>query len=216
MKIKSWTVLIILIGFLSCSKNVQEPIQKHEIKERPNFLFLFTDDQTYQTIHALNNSEIETPNMDKLSEQGITFTHCFNQGSWSGAVCVASRTMLITGQTVFRAAQNEIYLDNWARSKNNKTKTEVLLWQEVFSANGYETFITGKWHNSKYAVLKNFDKGEAIGAGMYSSFDKTHSDKLAYNRSSSNSEWKPWDIAFTGHWTPKVNDIIYDETGQKK
>jgi hypothetical protein len=66
MKIKSWTILIILIGFLSCSKNVQEPIQKHEIKERPNFLFLFTDDQTYQTIHALNNSEIETPNMDKL------------------------------------------------------------------------------------------------------------------------------------------------------
>jgi len=215
MKIKGWSILIILVGFLSCSKNVQEPIQKHGIKERPNFLFLFTDDQTYQTIHALNNSEIETPNMDKLSEQGITFTHCFNQGSWSGAVCVASRTMLLTGQTVFRAAQNEIYLDNWARSKKNKIKTEVPLWQEIFSANGYETFITGKWHNSKYAVLKNFDRGEAIGAGFYPSFDKDHSDKAAYNRSSSDSEWKPWDVAFTGHWTPKVKDIIYDENNKK-
>ncbi len=215
MKIKAWTFLIILIGFLSCTKNVQDPIRKNEIKERPNFLFLFTDDQTYQTIHALNNREIETPNMDKLSEQGITFTHCFNQGSWSGAVCVASRTMLLTGQTVFRAPQNEVYLDKWARLNNIKKTTEVPLWQEVFSANGYETFITGKWHNSKYAVLKNFDKGEAIGKGMYPSFDKDHSDKLAYNRSSSNSEWKPWDIAFTGHWTPKVNDIIYDENNKK-
>ena len=216
MKIKAWTFLIILFGFLSCTKNVQDPIQKHEIKERPNFLFILTDDQTYQTIHALNNSEIETPNMDKLSEQGITFTHCFNQGSWAGAVCVASRTMLITGQTIFRAPQNEIYLNKWFHLDNIKKITEVPLWQEVFSTNGYETFITGKWHNSKYAALKNFDKGEAIGAGMYSSFDKNHSDKPAYNRSSYNSEWKPWDIAFTGHWTPKVNDIIYDENNKKK
>jgi choline-sulfatase len=209
-------ILFILISFFSFIKIDKEVHPNEEISKRPNFLFLFTDDQTYRTIHALNNPEIETPNIDKLSEQGVIFTHCFNQGSWSGAVCVASRTMLITGQTVFRAAQNEIYLDNWARSKNNKIKTEVPLWQEVFSANGYETFITGKWHNSKYAVLKNFDKGKAIGAGFYPSFDKNHSDKPAYNRSSADSDWKPWDVSFTGHWTPKVNDIIYDEKGRKK
>ncbi|RLD73388.1 MAG: sulfatase [Bacteroidetes bacterium] len=216
MKNKVWIFVIILIGLYSCSNNAQKENLKEDINKRPNFLFLLTDDQTYKTIHALNNSEIETPNMDKLSEQGITFTHCFNQGSWSGAVCVASRTMLITGQTVFRAPQNEVYLDKWAHSEDIKSNKEVLLWQEVFSANGYETFITGKWHNSKYAVLKNFDRGEAIGAGMYSSFDKNHSDKLAYNRSSASSGWKPWDESYTGHWTPKVNDIIYDEKGQKK
>ena len=48
--------------------------------QKPNFLFLFTDDQTYKSIHALNNEEVETPNMDKLVEEGVTFTHCFNQG----------------------------------------------------------------------------------------------------------------------------------------
>lgn len=216
MKKIKWIFIVTLLLFIGCAKNQKKIKPLEENSKRPNFLFILTDDQTYKTIHALNNNEIKTPNMDKLSEQGITFTHCFNQGSWSGAVCVASRTMLITGQTVFRAPQNEVYLDKWARSEKIKSNKEVLLWQEVFSANGYETFITGKWHNSKYAVLKNFDKGEAIGTGMYSSFDKNHSDKLAYNRSSSSSEWKPWDISFTGHWTPKVNDIIYDENDQKQ
>ncbi|RLD31869.1 MAG: hypothetical protein DRI73_08015, partial [Bacteroidetes bacterium] len=118
MKNKVWIFVIILIGLYSCSNNAQKENLKEDINKRPNFLFLLTDDQTYKTIHALNNSEIETPNMDKLSEQGITFTHCFNQGSWSGAVCVASRTMLITGQTVFRAPQNEVYLDKWAHSED--------------------------------------------------------------------------------------------------
>jgi len=48
--------------------------------------------------------------MDRLVNKGVTFTHAFNQGSWAGAVCVSSRTMLITGQTVFRAARNVRYL----------------------------------------------------------------------------------------------------------
>ena len=48
--------------------------------------------------------------MDRLVNKGVTFTHAFNQGSWAGAVCVPSRTMLTTGQTVFRAARNVRYL----------------------------------------------------------------------------------------------------------
>jgi choline-sulfatase len=184
-------------------------------QEKPNFLFIITDDQTYESIHALNNAEVHTPNMDKLLAQGVTFTHAFNQGSWSGAVCVASRAMLITGQNVFKAPQNEAYLDSWARLKKIKTKTEVPLWTEVFKNNGYQTFLTGKWHNSHYAALKSFDKAEALGDGFYETRDE-NGEGAGYNRSSVNSEWKPTDRKFNGHWLPQVNDIIYDETSQKK
>ena len=79
--------------------------------ERPNFLFIISDDQAPDTIGALGNDEIKTPNLDSLARRGTTFTRCFNQGSWSGAVCVASRTMLLTGQSVFRAPENKSYLD---------------------------------------------------------------------------------------------------------
>lgn len=186
-----------------------------QAQEKPNILFLFTDDQTYESIHAINNAEIHTPNMDKLVEQGVTFTHAFNQGSWSGAVCVASRAMLITGQNVFNAPHNEVYLDNWARLQENKIKTEVPLWTEVFKENGYQTFITGKWHNSDYALLKSFDRAQAIGDGFYETRDK-NGERAGYGRGSVHSEWKPWDTEYNGHWTPQVNDIVYDENGDKK
>jgi arylsulfatase A-like enzyme len=73
------------------------------LAEKPNVLFIIADDQAPRSIGGVNNPEIKTPNLDKLAKQGVLFNNCFNQGSWSGAVCVASRTMLITGQSVFRA-----------------------------------------------------------------------------------------------------------------
>ena len=75
--------------------------------ENPNVLFLFADDLCYETIRAFGHTDIDTPNLDKLVARGTTFTHAYNMGSWSGAVCVASRTMLNTGRTVWRAG--EIY-----------------------------------------------------------------------------------------------------------
>ncbi|MFP6737502.1 MAG: sulfatase-like hydrolase/transferase, partial [Planctomycetota bacterium] len=70
---------------------------------KPNFLFIFADDQCYDTVHALGNDEIQTPNLDRIVSSGTTFTHAYNMGSWSGAVCVASRTMINTGRFVWKA-----------------------------------------------------------------------------------------------------------------
>lgn len=185
--------------------------------QRPNILFLITDDQTYESIHALNNPHIRTPNMDRLVSMGTTFTHCFNQGSWSGAVCVASRTMLITGQTVFRAPQNRSYLDKWAQGDTPAAnRQEAPLWSEVFTQAGYTTFLTGKWHNTDYAALKGFTYAKSIGLGMYETFDPSGSKEPGYHRGAlTDSEWRPWDPKFTGHWTPKVKDIVYEAEEKK-
>ena len=50
-------------------------------ESRPNILFILADDQCYETVHAQGNDEIQTPTLDRLAEQGTTFTHCFNMGS---------------------------------------------------------------------------------------------------------------------------------------
>ncbi len=71
--------------------------------DKPNILFLLTDDQAVDTIRSLGNSEIQTPNLDRLVAAGTTFTHCYNLGSWSPAVCIASRSMLLTGRSAWRA-----------------------------------------------------------------------------------------------------------------
>ena len=67
-------------------------------QSQPNILFLFADDMTYEALHALGNETIQTPNLDRLVRRGTTFTHAYNQGGWSGAVCICSRSMLNTGQ----------------------------------------------------------------------------------------------------------------------
>ncbi len=168
---------------------------------RPNFLFLFTDDQTYKSIHALNNPELQTPNMDRLVDMGFTFTHCFNQGSWGGAVCVASRAMLNTGQYMFAAREG---------INHNK------LWGEVFSEAGYETFLTGKWHNGDSTALKSFKYAKSIGQGMYETMHPELKWKPGYGRPTpENNLWTAWDPIFTGHWRPKVWDIVYDSDGQR-
>jgi arylsulfatase A-like enzyme len=180
--------------------------------KKPNVLFIIADDQAPLSIGGVNNPEIKTPNLDKLAKQGVLFNNCFNQGSWSGAVCVASRTMLITGQSVFRAPKNKPYLDKWANSRGPiavEGLTEVKLWPEVFRDAGYDTFLTGKWHNNYYSALKGFSQAKGIAKGMYETFDPSGSKKPGYNRPTpTNKQWTPWDPKFTGHWAPFVRDIV--------
>ncbi|HCI92290.1 MAG TPA: choline-sulfatase, partial [Verrucomicrobiales bacterium] len=65
--------------------------------KKPNIIFLFADDQRADTIGAHGNPHIQTPNLDRLSEEGVSFLRNYCAGSFSGAVCVASRAMLMTG-----------------------------------------------------------------------------------------------------------------------
>lgn len=105
---------------------------------KPNILFIFTDDQSYETVAALGNTEIVTPNMDRLAESGVSFTNTYNMGGWGGAICVASRTMMITGRSVWRAQQAHRSLEEAADRRE--------LWPQLLEQAGYETYFTGKWH----------------------------------------------------------------------
>ncbi len=75
-------------------------------KDKPNILFIFADDQCYETLSMLG-CEVQTPNLDKLAKSGTRFTDAYNQGAWGGAVCLASRAMLNCGRFVWNAQSNE-------------------------------------------------------------------------------------------------------------
>src|SRR5690348_12314641 len=106
--------------------------------DKPNILFLFADDMTFTAIHEVGNKEIQTPNLDRLAKSGTVFTHAYNMGGFHGAVCVASRTMLVTGRTLWRAKA----LDD----RMKKDKDVGTMWPQWMHAAGYETYQTGKWH----------------------------------------------------------------------
>ena len=69
--------------------------------KKPNILIFYTDDQRFDTIRALGNSRIRTPNIDRLIARGTTFTNAHIPCGTHGAVCMPSRAMLHTGRTLF-------------------------------------------------------------------------------------------------------------------
>lgn len=118
--------------------------------EKFNVLVLFSDDQRADTIAALGNTHISTPNIDGLVKSGTTFTRAYCMGAQQGAVCVPSRAMLLTGRTLFRVEE--------------QMKTQGT-WPEQFAKAGYCTFMTGKWHNGNASVARAFQQGKSIFLG---------------------------------------------------
>ena len=70
--------LIFKIAFVlilsGCKQQSENPSAQNELNNKPNIVFLFTDDQSFKAVHALGNQEIRTPTMDKLVQEGVTFT----------------------------------------------------------------------------------------------------------------------------------------------
>ncbi len=172
---------------------------------RPNFLFIICDDLMFRTIHSLTNPEVQTPNMDRLAASGCAFTHCFHQGSWSGAVCLPSRTMLNSGLTAFHAQAG---ID------------EVPTWGQTLGNAGYDTYICGKWHLDTTVLQRSFKEMGPVAPGMLVS---TPMGGAAYDRPRPGDNWQPWDESLKGHWlhtqlwanqTPdriKHADVLYSD-----
>lgn len=122
--------------------------------KRPNILFFFTDDQRFNTIRALGNEEIHTPNLDQLAAEGVAFTHAHIMGGTSGAVCMPSRAMVMTGRSLFRL-----------EGRGSKIPEDHAMLGETLRHAGYETFGTGKWHNGTQAYTRSFSDGAQIFFG---------------------------------------------------
>ena len=70
--------------------------------EKPNVIFLFADDMRADSIAALGNPAVKTPNLDTLVKRGFVMRNAYCFGGNIGAVCTPSRNMLLTGNAYFR------------------------------------------------------------------------------------------------------------------
>ena len=156
-------------------------------KKKPNVLFIFADDQCFETVGGLGLTDIETPNLDRLMDAGTTFTRAYNMGSWSPAVCVASRHMLNTGRFLWHAQQ--------ASNKAEAEREAGRFWSENMKKAGYETYFTGKWHVQASAD-KCFNIARNVRGGM------PRQTSAGYNRPlpGEPDPWSPSDPKFGGFW----------------
>lgn len=125
-------------------------------KKRPNIIFLFADDQRADTIAAHGNKHIQTPNLDQLVERGFSFRENYCAGSFSGAVCVASRAMLMTGRH---------WMNLPGKRPGSNWGDAILLPEHLTKAGGYRSHIVGKWHNGAPTLHRAFSEGSSVYMG---------------------------------------------------
>ena len=124
------------------------------MSKRSNVLFIITDDQRFDTIHALGNEEIITPNLDKLVKKGMSFTNAHIAGGTCGAVCMPSRAMVLSGRNPFGL-----------EDLGGNIPEEHITMPECFKNEGYETIGLGKFHNGTPAYARPFTQGAKIFFG---------------------------------------------------
>jgi arylsulfatase A-like enzyme len=188
--------------------------------DKPNVLFIFADDQCYDTIREMGNLEIETPNLDRLVKRSTTFTHAYNMGSWSGAVCVASRHMLNTGLFLWHAEEAANAFGGAKPKKPRKGETAAppvkepnfqereMMWSQLMGNAGYQTYFTGKWH-VKAKAEEIFDVTGTVRGGM------PQQTPEGYNRPlpGEPDPWSPSDPKFGGYWEggKHWSEVVGDE-----
>ena len=115
---------------------------------RPNILFILTDDQGPQTLSCYGNTVCQTPNIDLLAKSGMVIERAYHMGSMSGAVCSPSRTMLMSGRTLWNLPPRG--KKHLKQEEGVNPKGEILnnTLPAIFNRAGYETFRTCKSGNS--------------------------------------------------------------------
>lgn len=122
-------------------------------QQRPNIIYIMSDDHDADAISAYNKTLIATPNIDRLASQGMRFNRCFVGNS----ICTPARATLLTGQ---HSHKNGVK-DNTDRFDSSKITLPKLLQNA-----GYRTALIGKWHLHSYP--KGFDHWLIYpGQGLY-------------------------------------------------
>ena len=120
---------------------------------RPNILFMIADDHRHSAIGELGTEAVSTPTFDQMIADGACFTQAHIMGSTSGAVCMPSRGMLMSGCGLFDTP--------------DPLPDDVPLLPELLRENGYTTFGTGKWHNRRGSYARCFgSSGKVFFGGM--------------------------------------------------
>ncbi|RPD93362.1 sulfatase [Aureibaculum marinum] len=161
-------------------------------QDKPNIILLFSDDAGYGDFGFQGSTVMKTPNLDKLAEQGITFT----QGYVSASVCGPSRAGLMTGKYQQRFGYEEINVPGYM-SENSKflgddmgLPLDQVTMADYLKKLGYTNAMFGKWHlgdaDRFHPLKRGFDEFYGFRGGdrsyfAYKEVPKGHLDKRMEN-----------------------------------
>lgn len=145
--LKLFSSLLIVVLSFGCQKAEDEKSQ------RPNIIFIMSDDHAYQAISAYDNTLIETPNIDRIAKMGMLFTNA----SVTNSICAPSRATILTGKHshINGKVDNHFPFD-----------TTNVTFPQILHDAGYQTAMFGKLHFGNNP--KGFDQFKILpGQGAY-------------------------------------------------
>lgn len=155
----------------------------------PNIVLIMADDMGFSDIGCYGAEIIQTPNLDRLADEGLRFTAFYNN-----AKCTTTRASLLTG----------LYPRNGGRGISDLLTPNMLTLGEAMHHAGYHTSLSGKWHNGSEPGTRPYDRGfdEAYGLwdGCCNFFDPNQPDP----------EFKGGKVRFFGHNDQRITDFPDD------
>tara|TARA_R110002050_G_scaffold67924_1_gene147256 strand:+ start:51996 stop:53573 length:1578 start_codon:yes stop_codon:yes gene_type:complete len=120
--------LIVIVGLSSCKDEKVTVANK-----KPNIIYIMTDDHGYQAMSAYNGGLNETPNIDRIANEGVKFTRSFVTNS----ICSPSRAVMLTGKFSHLNGQ---------QINSQKFDGSQMTFPKLLQGEGYQTAMIGKWH----------------------------------------------------------------------
>jgi len=184
MHTKKTTLLPILFACLYLSfalYSCQTTEKTTEPLPRPNIIYIMSDDHANRAVSCYGSDLIQTPNIDRIAQEGILFNNSFVTNS----ICGPSRAVLLTGKYSHL---------NGLRDNRDRFDGSQLNFPKVLQQNGYSTAIVGKWHLKTHPT--GFDYWNVlIGQGPY------YNPRMVENGDT---------INYTGYTTEVITDLALD------
>jgi len=131
----------------------------YEPVQRPNIIFIMTDDQTVDQMSCYGNPILRTPNMDRLANEGSRFTNCFCTNS----LCAPSRASVLTG---CYSSLNGITGNSEKKGEIERLNPDLPTFPELLQQAGYYTALIGKYHIQQDPI--GFNEWRILpGQGLY-------------------------------------------------
>ncbi|MCY3751513.1 MAG: sulfatase-like hydrolase/transferase [Gammaproteobacteria bacterium] len=176
-------------------------------EQRPNILFILTDNQAASLLGAYGNPDIRTPNIDRLAAEGITFTRAYAVNG----MCSPTRATLMTGlmpsQHGIHSWLDDELLDQWPESWSAVAEFRTL--PLTLKNRGYRTAMIGKWHLGQPWKA-------SIGYQYWVTFPDGHTIDFWDNTIIDNDETYPVkDRHIVDFFTDKAVEYLQDYSGEE-
>eukprot|EP00928_Gymnodinium_smaydae_P036493 TRINITY_DN254_c0_g1_i1.p1 TRINITY_DN254_c0_g1~~TRINITY_DN254_c0_g1_i1.p1 ORF type:complete len:516 (-),score=58.15 TRINITY_DN254_c0_g1_i1:74-1621(-) len=147
-------------------------IQFHNV-ERPNLLFIMTDQQRFDAMSSAGNTVLKTPNMDRIAHEGVTFRNAYT----ANPVCVPARSTLLTG---YSSVNVKLKLKKSDGAVDRTEPQDVRTFDSVLVKYGYSAEYYGKWHAPNFT--KSYDNAVMTNGERQQAYLQWRADKGVQSR----------------------------------